>query len=110
MGGFDSRFNQMYAAQTRTLGIAIVATITGYGVNVPAILGEIAEDQIYVEGGNAESGGYELQVKASSLSGEPVKRTVVTCNGDATGEQLQITNITKSAGIYTLRLEDFASY
>jgi hypothetical protein len=110
MNMFERAFHALYNAQTRSLGVKILATITGYGVNRPAILGIVDADIGIVEGGTGELAGYELQMKVSDLSGEPPKGTAVTCNGAAAGKSLQTAGPVSNRGaIYLIQLKDFAA-
>lgn len=106
MSGFTTAFDELYAVQTAELGVAILATITGFGVNVPAILSANTADTFYIEGSTGVEGGYILQIKESSLSGTPPKGTQVSCNGSATGETLQATKIDLANGIYEITAGD----
>ncbi len=99
----------LYEAQTAALGVAIVVTIDGYCTSKPAVISEIAVDDIYVDGPHAEAGGWSIQVRVSDLSGEPPKRTAISCNGDATGHALEVLNYTARAGIAYITAADFSA-
>lgn len=109
MSRVTDNFDRLYAAQTRTIGVAILATVDGYASGKPAILSTIATNDIYVDGGTATDGGYELQMKASDFGTEPPKQTRVTCNGDAAGIELEVMDVDTSNGIYLIKLASFAA-
>lgn len=106
MSGFTTAFDELYAVQTAELGVAILATITGFGVNVPAILSTNTAESVYLEGSTGVEGGYMLQIKQSALSGSPTKGTQVTCNGSATGATLQVIKADLANGIYEITVGD----
>lgn len=106
MSNFTSAFDEIYAVQTAELGVAILATVTGYGTNKPALLSGVDQHAMYAEGTTAEGGGYLLQIKASDLSSQPPKNTAVTCNGSATGVSLQIVSLAIVNAIYEISVAD----
>lgn len=106
MSGFTVAFDEIYSVQTAELGVAIVATVTGYGTSVPALLSSNTADNIYIEGSTGVAGGYMLQIKESSLSASPPKGTQITCNGSASGETLQAVKIDIVNGIYEITAGD----
>ncbi len=106
MSRFTDAFDRLYDAQTRNVGIAIVATITGFGANKPALLSGVNQNQVYIPGSTAEQGGYMLQIKQGDLSAEPSKGTSVTCNGSATGTVLQVTSAALVNGIWEITVGD----
>lgn len=109
MSQFTSAFDDLYTVQTDALGVAIVATVTGFCTNKPAIISEDTSDNAYLEGTTGKKGGYTLQMKQSDFSAEPTKNTQVTCNGNATGLTLQLTSIDLANAIYILTVGDIQS-
>ena len=106
MNLFDRAFDELYACQTRTLGVAIKATVTGYAENKPALLSTVNDDDGAVMGGIGQAGGYTLQMKVSDFPKAPEHDTLVTVNGDAAGERLVITSYERASGIYNLKVGD----
>jgi hypothetical protein len=103
------QFEGMYAAQTAILGVAIRATITGYGTNVRAVLNNVDTESFVMDGGVALRGGFSMLVKSSDLSGEPPKQTAVTANGPAAGLTLEISEVKNNYGTYDITVADFAN-
>jgi len=99
----------LYAAQTRSIGIAILATIEGFCVDAEAIVSQINLDDIYVEGPHAEGGGWNIQMRLSDIQSEPPKQTPISCNGEADGHELLLLNFTRNNGIAYIVAADFSS-
>lgn len=108
MSAFTEAFDELYAVQTENLGVAVVATVTGACISKAAIIGTNTGDPIYLEGSTGVTGGYELQMKASDFTSPPVKNMQVTCNGNASGETLQVLASDLANGIYILRVGDIS--
>lgn len=106
---WDARFDRLHAVQTRQLGVDIRATIAGHCVSAKAILGSIDTNSMVFSGGVAEAGGYEIQVKVSDCTGEPVKQSATTVNGAASGLTLEVYDAQNQGGVYVIQLADFAS-
>lgn len=109
MSATTSAWVELYSAQTEAIGVAILATVTGYAASKPAIISDLTSDEIIVEGGEAEKGGFKLQMLASDFSSEPPKATVVTCNGAAAGLNLTVLSTNLNNGIRYLTIGDFAA-
>lgn len=106
---WDARFDRLHACQTRQLGVDIRATITGHCTNARAILGSIDTNSMVFSGGVADAGGYQIQVKVSDCSSEPVKQAAATVNGAATGLGLEVMDAQNQGGVYVIQLADFAA-
>lgn len=106
---FVNSWIRLYDAQTRRLGVQILTTVSGYASNAPAIISEVDLDNIFIEGGHAEAGGWNLQMRLSDLSGDPPKGTVVTCNGEPQGLTLEVLNFKRNNGIGYCTVVDFAA-
>ena len=106
MNRFNTAFDALYSCQTRTIGVAILATVGTFAVNKPAILHTVTSDDIVLLGGTGEKGGYRLQMKATDFVSAPPYEAAVTVNGDATGEQLQVILTEVHSGIRHLIVGD----
>lgn len=105
MSLFTDAYSQLVAAQTFSK-TSILATVTGYATNKPAILGSVPTDPAFVDGSTAEAGTYELMMLASDFSAEPPRNTPVTCGGEATGKSLRVLNVVNVNGTYVLTVGD----
>lgn len=105
----DNWISILYPAQTQVLGIQIVATITGYCTNKPAIISAVKLDSIFIEGGVAENGGWEIQIRLSDLSGEPPKGTKISCNGESSGHDLEVDSFDRNGLIGYITAVDFGA-
>lgn len=103
------RWKRLYDAQSRDLGEYIVATIAGFCISKPAIISAIDIDAQFIEGGVAEGGGWNIQMRLSDLSGEPPKGTSITCNGEAAGSPLEVLNFQRNNGIAYITAVDFSA-
>lgn len=106
MNQFVLNFDEAIAVQTEVLGVAILATVTGYGANKPALLSAVDQNEQFQFGTTAEAGGFMLQIKQSDLSAEPPKGTQVTCNGSATGATLQVVSAKLINAIWEITVGD----
>jgi hypothetical protein len=102
-------WQQLYRAQTKATGVAIVATVEGYARNKPAILSKVSVDSVFVPGGDAEGGDWNLQMLASDFSSEPPAKVAITCNGDAAGHDLEVLSIERNNGVLLINAADFAA-
>ena len=110
MSAFTASFDDLYSCQTESLGAAILATVEGYAVDKPAILSSITTNDILLQGGDGQTGGFSLQMKVGDFTGgEPEKQTRVSCNGDAEGLVLEVLDCDRANGIFTITLGDFAT-
>lgn len=103
------RFDRLHDCQTRQLGVDIRATVTGFLSNARAVLSGLDANSMIVDGGMAETGGYEIQVKTSDVTGEPAKGTAATVNGAAQGKTLEVISATNNGGVWLIQLGDFAA-
>jgi len=107
MSGFTSAFAELYAVQTAELGVAILATVTGYGTNKEALLSGVDQGDSFGAGTTAlPSNSYLLQIIGTDLSARPPNGTQVTCNGSATGLTLQVTRANLVNGIWEIQVGD----
>ena len=109
MSATTSAWAELYSAQTEAIELAIKATIGAYAVSKRAILSELTSDEIIVEGGTAENGGFKLQMLDSDFSSAPPKGTVCAVNGSAAGLALEVISSTLNNGIRHLTVGDFAA-
>lgn len=113
MSQFTQAFDQLYDVQTEVLGVAVLATITGYCSAKPAIIGTNDGNPEYISGSTAVSGGYILQMKQSDVTGDlsasAAKGANVTCNGNATGETLQVLSADLANAIWIIQVGDIQS-
>lgn len=103
---FVSAFDQLYACQTRNLGVAIIATVADVGTDKAALLSVVDETDNYGAGTTMVTGGFMLQIKQTDLSADPPKNAAVTCNGSATGLTLQVVSFRLVNGIYEITAGD----
>lgn len=97
----------MYTVQTDVLGVAILATVTGYGTSKPALLSGVDQADTYIEGSTAGAGNsFLLQILQSDLSAKPVQGTQVTCNGSASGLTLQVIESKLVNAVWELTIGD----
>ena len=106
MNSFERAFDRLYAVQTRTLKVAILATIGSSATSKPAILGTVRDDDSVVDGGTGQRGGYELQMKASDFTSAPSHDAACAVNGAASGESLVLTAFDNRSSIYVLTVGD----
>jgi hypothetical protein len=106
MSDFTRAFDELYSCQSRILGVVILASISGYGTNVAALLSGVNQNAQFADGTVSESGGYDLKIKQADLSAEPPKGTAVTANGSATGETLQVISAALVNGIWEIAVGD----
>lgn len=90
-------------------GLQVVVTIQGYCINKPAVLSAVKLDKIFTEGGAAENGGWEIQMLLSDLSGEPPKGTKISCNGEASGHDLEVDSVDRNGLIAYITAVDFGA-
>ncbi len=102
---FVNAWRRLYQAQTNTLGVQIFATVEGYAVSKPAIIGSRNLNDIFIEGGMSEDGEITIQMEAGDFSGEPPKNTVVTCNGALSNKRYDLLESPENNNqIYYLKL------
>lgn len=107
MSEFTNAFAELYAVQTAVLGVAILATVTGYGTNRQALLSGVDQGDSFGEGTtSAPLNSYILQILGSDLSAKPPNGTQVTCNGSATGLTLQVTNARLVNAVWEIEVGD----
>lgn len=103
---WDARFDRLHDCQTRQLGVDIRATVGSVITNARALLGIVRNDDVPVEGGIGERGGYEIQVKASDVAEGVTKDLQCTINGAADGKTLVLTSFEHRGGVYLLNIGD----
>lgn len=106
MNRIESNFLRCYAAQSRTLGYDVVATIGTACVNAKAILGTVNDDDTIVEGGIGQRGGFLLQILASEFASTPAHDDSVTCNGAAANQKLVVTSFDLPGSVYRIQVGD----
>lgn len=89
------------------LGEEIRATVGS--VNGRAIITELDLDMEIVPGGEAEGGGYTIQMLMSDFGTAPVKGATVTANGVALGKTLELISHRANNGIYYIVAGNFAA-
>lgn len=87
---WEKNFLSLHRVQTKTREVDIRVTITGYCVDAPALLSEVSQDHIFIDGGTAENGGWTVTMLLRDLSSMPPENTAVQVNGDAADVPLRI--------------------
>lgn len=101
------RFARQYACQTRTTGVAVLATVTGYAASKPALLSAVDTLAGYGDGTTLEMGGFVLEMLITDFSARPPKGTAATCNGSATGISLRVLDVkTINSATYLISVGD----
>ena len=110
MSNVTTAFSECYSNQTTESGVAVLATVTGYATNKPALLTEVSTMDSYADGTTLESGGFTLEMLISDFSAKPEDRTQVTCNGSAAGFALQVTKVEiVNSATYRITVADFSA-
>lgn len=110
MSGITSAFDQLYSMQTRVLGVAILATVTGHAANVPALLGGVSNSDAFGSGATTMPGdAYLLQIKQSDMPTRPIAGVQVTCNGSADTLTLQVTGTRLVNAIWEVTVGDISA-
>lgn len=100
MTNIEKAWNDLYAAQTDAIGEQLTASVNNEGCR--AIISDITLDEILAAGGQAEAGGFTLQIPLSELGEEPAKFSPVVCRG----KTLQALNVNSNNGIVYITAGD----
>ncbi len=92
---------QLYRSQTEACG-ALYATINGQ--QVQSIISALTSDQVFAAGGQADAGGYSVQVLSSSVP-VPSKGDPILVNGSAQ----EVGVVKNNNGILYIEAVDFVS-
>lgn len=95
-------WNQLYAAQTEAIGVALTATVGT--VTAAAIASADVLNQILVAGGLSQAGGFNLQMRASDFSNTPP--TKLTTAVAALGQSLVVLDCKVNNGIFYIQCGD----